>query len=334
MHVTIGGGTVTLHEVIGEGATGKVYRGVVDSTGQVVAVKLLREQLSDSGELISRYLREVHALHELKHPAFVRVFGHEQLPDGRVFIVMELVQGKTLADVVRAGKVLSIAEAIALFVPVCQAFDEARKMGIVHRDIKPENLLVEEGNGSRRLRVMDFGFVRFTNQELAEEHTALTAVGTSLGTPGFMPPEQLVRGDVDHRADIYALAASLYESVCGELPVAGRTSTTIVKAILESKLIPLTKKLPNDPLAPALWSVLQHALAGDREKRTSTAAEFAAALQGIAISRGATPVLEPPRERAPAAPPTTRGTVSPALLVVGLAALAGVGAGVAYWFTR
>lgn len=277
MIVQVGGMTVELVEKIGDGGTGEVFRGHDKVSGQPVALKVLHKRFAENPEFRKRYGREAQALGQLTHPAFVRILGQGELPDGRMYLAMDLITGPQ-ASVLQNRVAKDPYGVLRLFVDVAHALHEAHEAGIVHRDLKPENLILENKAGENRLRILDFGFVRFDEQHDA---TDLTQAGIVLGTVGFMSVEQLSGQHVDRRADVYALAVCIYETWCGKLPFEAKNAMELFRAQSKGEVIPLAARVPNDPVAKELSPILLRALSRDRENRTASMDVFAAELSAL-----------------------------------------------------
>lgn len=283
MIIQLGGMVVELTEKIGDGGTGEVFGGRNKADGTPVALKILHKRFAESPEFRKRYKREATALGQLTHPSFVGIFGEGELPDGRVYLAMELVTGEQ-AGVLRSRVAKDPRGVLQLFVDVATALHEAHEVGIVHRDLKPENLIFEQKKGVNRLRILDFGFVRFDERHDA---TDLTQQGIVLGTVGFMSVEQLSGLPVDRRADVYALAVCIYETWCGELPFRAKNPMELFREQSQGRTVPLADRLPNDAFAAKLSPILTRALARDRDNRTPTMAIFAAELAELLPKRSA-----------------------------------------------
>lgn len=335
MAIPFGDDSLSLKARIGSGATGEVFRAQLQRSGDAVAVKLLHKSLCADREVVSRYRREVTALMNLKHDAFVKFRGEGILDDGRVFLVMELVDGDTLANRLKKRGRFDVRTTVQMFIDACDAFDEAHQMGIVHRDVKPENLMVEEPPGQPpRIRIMDFGFVRFVNEELASEHTALTKAGMTLGTPGFMAMEQLRGEPADQRSDLFAIAVSLYEALTGQLPFAGNTPRALFQAQLKGHVVPLADRLPEEPLAPKLWAVIAAALTTEREKRTASVSLFADGLrEALGLRPAPATTLSPgPLRHSARNEPAPAGRSSSSILLGAIGVVVILGAAAAAFF--
>lgn len=201
-----------LLEVLGRGGMGEVWRAQQKSLGRTVAIKLLPERLSRNPEFIARFQKEATALASLSHPNIIQIIDRG-MADGQYFFVMEYVQGRSLRELMSAGR-MPAREALRYIYQICRAIDYAHEQHIIHRDLKPENILVDDhGN----VKVADFGLAGI-QVGAADQH--LTATAVAMGTVNYMAPEQ--RRDaknVDGRADLYSLGVIFYEMLTGELPI-------------------------------------------------------------------------------------------------------------------
>jgi eukaryotic-like serine/threonine-protein kinase len=245
-----------------------------------VAVKLLAEHLADDAEVRERFVREARIAARLSHPNVVAVYdaGEE---DGTPYIVMECVEGETLADLLRREGRLDPDDAVALALQACAGLAHAHEAGLVHRDVKPGNLLLRRDG---MLKVADFGIAR------AAESTRLTFAGTILGTAAYLAPEQATGEEVTAAADVYSLGAVLYECLAGRPP---RRVESLADLDPEQPITPLRDVVPDVP--QELEDAVMHALARRPEFRPATAAELALELGGL----GETPAESPGRARRP-----------------------------------
>ena len=198
-------------ELLGRGGMGAVYKARQIALDRVVALKLLPPALGGDPEFTARFQREARAMARLNHPNIVTVHDFGQTPEGRLYFVMEFVDGTDLAHLIRAG--FDPAQALGITAQICEALAYAHGEGVVHRDIKPANVMVDFRG---RVKVADFGLARLIGGEV--EASALTSTGTVMGTPDYMAPEQRSGMHVDHRADIYSLGIMLYEMFCRAIP--------------------------------------------------------------------------------------------------------------------
>jgi serine/threonine-protein kinase len=272
-----------MHEVLGRGGMGEVWRATQQSLGRPVAIKLLPEKLSANPEFIARFQKEATALASLSHPNIVQIIDRGTA-GAHYYFVMEYVQGRSLRELMAQGA-LPEETALPIFYQLCRAIDYAHEQRIVHRDLKPENVLVDDlGN----VKVADFGLAG-----IGDPAQNLTATSVAMGTVNYMAPEQ--RRDaknVDGRADLYSLGVILYEMLTGELPV-GRF------------------KLPSEKIAgvdPRVDGVVGDALESEPAARPSRASELHDRLLPVMREAGMRHVPTPaPSMKTPAAQiPTTR----------------------------
>jgi len=254
-------GRYRLARLIGEGGMGRVYLAVQPAIGSRVAIKILSDQCARNPELLERFFAEARAVNLIRHESIVSVIDMAQLPDGRPFIVMEYVEGQTLAAIVGAGPV-PLGGLVQVMSEVLSALSAAHAIGIVHRDLKPDNILVTvEGHA----KVLDFGIAKLA-PELHQHLSPRTRTGALLGTPQYMAPEQISgSGSVDPRTDLYAAGVVLYELATGRQPFAGETLFDLMRAHLEQPPRPPRALRPELP--PAFEHVILTALAkqpGDR----------------------------------------------------------------------
>jgi|GEM_PF-943701 len=204
-------------ELLGQGGMGVVYKARQPQLDRVVALKVMRADLSRDPAFAERFAREARALAKLNHPNIVSVFDFGQ-SGGHCWFLMEFVDGRNLRELLRT-KTLTPREALGIVPRVCDALQFAHDEGIVHRDIKPENILLDKKG---RVKIADFGLAKLVGKDASD--FSLTATGMTLGTPRYMAPEQFDKPqEVDHRADIYSLGVVLYEMLTGEVPM-GRFS--------------------------------------------------------------------------------------------------------------
>ncbi len=273
VHVIERLGRYQVRELVGEGAMASVYKAYDPDINRTIAVKLLKAQLRDDDEYRARFLREAKGAGVLSHPNIVTVFDVGEA-ERHPYIAMELVEGPTLADYVRAQKTLSTAEIVAIGIELARALDYAHRKGIIHRDVKPGNIML---SGERHtVKVADFGICRIDDSDATQQ----TQVGGVLGTPHYMSPEQVVGQKVDARSDLFSAGVVLYQLLTGTLPFEGDTLISVAYKITKSDPIPLDKVRPDLP--HSLRRIIERALKKQPEKRFQTGEEFAQALEGVA----------------------------------------------------
>ena len=264
------GGSYEVIRMVGEGGMGRVYEARHQRlTTKRFAVKMLHPDLARQPDVVTRFQREAEASSVISHPHVVDVYDVSSTPDGRPYIVAELLQGEELGNHLdRVGRMTATGAAHVVR-QVCAALGAAHTAGIVHRDVKPENVFLS-GDGAL-VKVLDFGI-----SKVADNKDGLTKTGTVMGTPDYMAPEQ-ARGDkVDARADIYAAGAILYRAVTGRKPFEGLDPMATLTAVLTQEP-PRPSEL--NPLVPlALEMVIQKAMAKNPAERFQTMADLDQAL--------------------------------------------------------
>ncbi|HZH33127.1 MAG TPA: tetratricopeptide repeat protein [Pyrinomonadaceae bacterium] len=270
-------------EQIGEGGMGVVYEAEDTRLGRRVAIKI-PSAAPDSHNHHARFLREARSISALSHARIATLFDYGETPDGRPFIVMELVNGRELGDLMRAGE-LSLARAVEIVADVAEALSEAHRHGIIHRDIKPSNVIVNERG---EVKVLDFGLAKLINEETERDHNAVTLAGAlktrsdvMLGTPLYLSPEQAKAAPVDGRSDIFSLGALLYESVTGRPPFSGATVVEIAAQVIH--VTPPPPSEFNRLVPPELDRITLKALAKQPAERYQTAADLTADLRALSF---------------------------------------------------
>jgi serine/threonine-protein kinase len=270
-------GRYEILEELGRGTSGVVYKARDPKLDRLVAMKILRPELvslEESGvSLKQRFHQEAVAAGRLTHSAIVAVHDVGEA-DGRPFMIMEYIDGGTLADLLIGGRPLPLADAVGIVVQVCAALDYAHRHGVVHRDIKPRNILVGDGV----TKVTDFGTARI----LGASHTQ---TGTMLGTPAYMSPE-MVRGQAtDPRSDLFSVGVVLYEALTGVNPFNAADLAAVLYRIVNTDAPSLRHHNPGLP--PGLDRVLRRVLAKEPEARYATATDLADALrEGATLEQG------------------------------------------------
>lgn len=272
-------GKYVISSRVAEGGMGVVYRALDRQLGREVALKILPEYFSMDRERLSRFYREARATSLLNHPNIVTVFDIGQI-DGCEFIVTELVEGRTLREIMQQGPIPFI-EMLKIASQIAGALAAAHRAGIIHRDIKPENVMLRPDGYAK---VLDFGLAKLTdtarktpsgNVEFGPGRTNQTMPGVIMGTVSYMSPEQAEGLGIDARTDIWALGVILYEMVTGKLPFRGPTPSHTIVAILEQDPEPIQNA------SPELRHIIFTALQKDRALRYQTADAMSTAIDEV-----------------------------------------------------
>ena len=300
----------TLKREIDRGGIGAVFEAEHRYTGRAVALKLLTGEHAPNPESQERLLREARALTMARHPNVVTALDAGTTEDGTPYLVMELVEGRTLAGILASRQRLPVADAVRAAIQLCDALAFAHDRGIVHRDIKPSKIFVCRNDvGQEAIKVFDFGIASLGGEPEKRSQPKLTQAGSVLGTPEYMAPEQLfAKADVDHRSDLYAVGATLFECLAGVVPFDGNYAEVLVKVSTHS-LPDVRSRCPDVP--PALAAALATALAKEPSQRFAGARDFARALAAT-IDRPLSPtaLLGIRRAPPPIPPPLPPGSVS------------------------
>jgi eukaryotic-like serine/threonine-protein kinase len=257
------GGRYRIEDVLGRGGMASVYLARDEELERSVAVKVLAEHLADQPDFHDRFLREARLAAQLSHPNVVQVFdvGEE---DGSPFIVMECVEGSTLADELQERGRLDPDEVVDLALQICGGLEHAHAAGLVHRDIKPQNLLLRPDG---TVKIADFGIAR------AAETTRLTQMGSVMGTAAYLSPEQALGEEVTAAADLYSLGCVLYELLTGRTPYVFETLPELVVKHRDEVIPPVRELRPDVP--ERLEAAVMHALARNPDYRPASAAALA-----------------------------------------------------------
>ncbi|MBI5490865.1 MAG: serine/threonine protein kinase [Deltaproteobacteria bacterium] len=268
-------GRYRLRERIGCGGMGVVHRAEHLQIGRVVAVKILRHELAGDRRAVQRFQREAVAAGRIGDPHIVQVLDLGREPGGSPYVVMELVEGRSLRELFAEAAPLPARRAAHLGCQLLAALSAAHARGIVHRDLKPSNvMLVRVDDEPDFVKLLDFGICKFVGDPSMLQ---LTRAGALVGTPGFMAPEQILAGrDIDHRVDLWSVGALLYLALTGRRPHEGPGRAGEILAAVEEDVPPL--RVHRADLEPGLEAVVLRALAREREARYPTAAAFREAL--------------------------------------------------------
>jgi eukaryotic-like serine/threonine-protein kinase len=283
-------GPYEIQSPLGAGGMGEVYRARDTRLDRTVAIKILPSHLSDNPEAKQRFDREARTISSLNHPNICTLhdIGHQ---NGIDYLVMECLEGETLADRLRRGP-LPVEQVLKCGIEICDGLEKAHRSGVVHRDLKPGNIMLTKTGA----KLMDFGLAKvlFASPAVASGLTAtlatpagshpLTAQGTVVGTFQYMAPEQVEGKEADARSDIFALGAVLYEMATGKRAFEGKTPASAMAAVLEREPAPISSLQPSAP--PALERLVKTCLDKDPNERWQTAHDVKLQLKQININEG------------------------------------------------
>jgi serine/threonine-protein kinase len=295
------GGKYAVTRLLGEGGMGCVYEAhqKLGDTLRKVAIKTLHPHLSHDPKILQRFEREVGTVAALTHPNTIQVFDFGKTDDGTLYIAMEFVEGRSVADVLEKDGPMPPERVIKILDQVCGSLEEAHGHGIIHRDLKPDNVVLCERAGQKDwVEVLDFGIAK-RGGETDPNEAKLTQQGMVLGTPPYMSPEQFTGQTVDKRSDIYALGVMAYEMLTGRLPFSGNTAWEWATAHMTAQPISLDATPNGAKIPPAMKIAIMKALEKNRDARWSSVSEFMAAFG----SKGGQTVIHgaggdaPPRQK-------------------------------------
>ena len=271
---TVLGGKYRIGKKIGSGGIGVVYAAEHTTLGHEVAVKVLRGAAAKDGGEIARLRREAYIQVHIDHPNVARVHDLDQMPDGSMYVVMERLHGRSLADKLSREHIIAPGFAIPVFIGVCRALSAAHKKGVVHRDLKPGNVfLCEDGPP----KVLDFGMSKLTSAE------SLTQAGYTLGTPEYMAPEQCIGANVVAQTDLYAFGVLMYEALTGELPIIAQSRRELLDLHQRQIPVPMRTRRPDLDIPEALDLVVMKCLKKRINDRPKSAEELEAMLTEIPL---------------------------------------------------
>jgi Tol biopolymer transport system component len=315
--VTLPGGTMLgpyeVLSLLGAGGMGEVYRARDSRLDRAVAIKILRSGIA-GGDLQARFEREARAISHMSHPHICAIYdiGNQ---DGSEYLVMEYVEGETLAERIRRGP-LPVSQVLRYGAQIADALHHAHRAGIAHRDLKPGNVMLTSAGA----KLLDFGLAKFvdsvhvfSDDSAPETASPLTAEGAIVGTFQYMSPEQLHGARADHRSDIFALGVVLYEMVTAQRPFPAASSAGLITAIVSADPVPMRTLQPT--ASPALERIILTALEKNPEERWQTAQDVGRQLRWLAES-------SPSTETAALSPPARRRLSRSAMVTVGAAVAA------------
>jgi serine/threonine-protein kinase len=308
-------GRYEIRRVVADGGMGRVYEGIDKQTDTRIAVKVLHQDVAKDEVSLERFKREYEISALLPHEHIVKTLDFQRdMVSATWLLVMEFLDGEELRYVLKREKVLPPERLVRMLSQVAIGLDGAHGRNLIHRDLKPDNIFLCGTREGDIVKLLDFGSVK----DQSGNRKKLTVLGTTIGSPYYMAPEQAQGLEtIDRRADVFALAALTYECVTGEVPFAGNNGPSILLAILTKDPVPPTTKKAKHPIPPAMDDVLEVGLAKNPNIRTKSVGELADAvghaygLAGDHLQWAKTPQADLARQIAEAAPRAMAPKVAP-----------------------
>lgn len=300
-------------EVIGRGGMGVVYRAEHELMERVVAIKMLLPQLLADENAVPRFQREARAASRLNHPNIIALHDFGLTEDGLPYLVMDYIDGKSLAEILKDEGQLGVQRSIHIFTQVCDALAHAHDLGIVHRDLKPGNIMIiQKKDEKESIKVVDFGVAKMYEGEDDVEAQRLTTTGELFGSPVYMSPEQCQGLALTPRSDIYSLGCVIYETLTGKLPHCGRTVLETISRQMQSPAKPFSEARPDLYIPDWLETAVFQTLEKDIEKRPKDmhALQHALSLGANTSSQSHMRAISQSARQAPAVPPTLTSRAS------------------------
>ncbi|MCA9664508.1 MAG: protein kinase [Myxococcales bacterium] len=306
-------GEYVVERFIAEGGMGVIYAGIHPVISKRVAIKVLNKRFAKDPKAVARFVLEARSVNQIGHHSIVDIFSIGELDDGRNYMVMELLDGLGLHQILPAVQRFSPGELVPLYEQLCDALAAAHAKGFIHRDLKPDNILVLRRPPRPLIKILDFGIAKLRGSAASGDNTE---VGTVLGTPEYMAPEQCRGLEVDARTDVYAMGVMLYELVTGRKPFFDQSAIRVLTMQIKEPPAPPSKLAP---ISKELERVILRSMAKDPAKRQQSANELFNELRAVveperwtapvelapvASTAGQDGVATPPPADAPARPVT------------------------------
>jgi hypothetical protein len=296
---------------VGSGGMGSVYRAEHVTIRRPVAIKVLHPDFAGDPDHSKRFQREAFVTGRAEHPNCVTVSDFGTLEGGGFYLVMELVDGVVLGDLLLQAGRLPVRRALHIARHVLRGLGHAHAAGVVHRDVKPNNIiLVKSGDDGDFAKLLDFGIAKLVDGAPAADGTdqQITRIGTTVGTPTYVAPEQAVGGGADPRSDLYSLSVVLYETIAGCPPFRAEDTVKLLGMHLSAAVPAMAELVPGLVVPPAVEELIRSGLAKDRASRPQGAAEYGAAIDDLLASE-----LESPPPRVATGPAPTVARLAPSL---------------------
>ena len=273
------GGRFRVQSLLGEGGMGEVYKGRHEPLGDTVAIKVLKKEHAKDERMVARFRREARSTSRVQHRNVVSIFDMGQLDDGRLYLVMEYIKGRSLVEILDEEGALSVERAVRLSVQIADAMAAAHSMGIMHRDLKPENIVVINTPEGEHVKVLDFGLARMVENNAPEDK--ITMSGEVFGTPVYMSPEQCFGETLSYPTDVYSFGACFFELLTGEPPFEGNNIVAIMLAHKNQAPRVPSEVYPDNQIPPELDAFVLRCLSKTAAERYPTGVELARELRHV-----------------------------------------------------
>ncbi len=268
---------------LGDGGMAYVFAAERLHIGDLAAVKLLHPELAKEPLKKRRFQLEAYTTAAVKHPNVISIFDYDETDTGQPYLVLELLNGSTLSNHIKRGRMLPITRVVEIVTPICGALNLAHQKGILHRDLKPSNIVLHQLEDlTEVVKLIDFGIVKMLN----DDSNPLTQQGFVVGTPEYLSPERYMGHTLDARSDIYSLGVLVYRLLTGRVPFNGQTATEILQKHIKQLVPP--PRLINPAISEEVEAVILKALSKKPVDRQATAVQFANELGEAQISSGDT----------------------------------------------
>lgn len=279
MPSTIIAGKYELLSSIGQGGMGSLFMAKHIQLGKYVAIKVQSTGAAQGDAERERFEREARLAASLTHTNLVGVNDYGELEDGSSFMVMDLLSGKSLAEILTESGPICEERAVPIFLQICSGLSHAHENGLLHRDLKPGNIMIVEENGTDLAKIVDFGLAKSTLEGV--DAKTLTQTGEIFGSPLYMSPEQCLGSTLDVRSDIYSMACLMYEVLSGLRPIEGQTALATLARKLKVEPQPVLERMPQLKLDPRLDAIILKCLRRDPNQRCQSVDELRAALSAL-----------------------------------------------------
>ncbi len=268
---TVVGDKYYIDEIIGKGSMGRVYKAHRLSDNSLVAVKVLRESLSNDAEALARFKREAQMLSIIEHPNIIALYDFGETQTGELYFAAEYLAGKTLAAIISEKRCLTVSEAQPIFAQVCTALTEAHSHGFIHRDIKPTNIILIDTDHGVVAKLLDFSLAKLPPLAVEDK---VTKDGMLRGTPAYMSPEQCLSMEVDNLSDIYSLAVVVFETLTGSRPFYNKNSVITMHQQMNDAPPLMMAVRPDLHFCEELETLIQQCLSKTPNHRPNTVDQF------------------------------------------------------------